>query len=366
MMRSVLSRSGFSSRILPRLAASGILCALAAAPAFPCTTFCLRDGGRVVFGKNYDWNLGDGMLVVNPRGLARTADSGDRPARWTAKYGSVTFNQYGRDFPSGGLNEAGLAIELMWLSDSRYPAPDTRHTVDVLQWIQYQLDTQATVAGVLASDRTIRIASGAPIHYLVADRTGQVATVEFLNGRLIAHTGERLPVAVLTNDTYERSLRYRRDLGGRPSPEDERSLPRFARTADRVRGFATAPEGKANPVAYAFETLDRAAQPSTRWSLVYELDRLRVHFRTRERRAVRSIRLADLDFRCAQPVRVLDLSADVAGDVGKRLVPYDRAANRRLVEIAYRGTPFLATTTQAEIERLARVPERATCQISGK
>jgi penicillin V acylase-like amidase (Ntn superfamily) len=338
----------------------------AAFPAFACTTFCLRDSGRVIFGKNYDWNIGDGLLIVNPRGLARTADSGDRPARWTAKYGSVTFNQYGRDFPSGGMNEAGLAIELMWLEGSRYPTPDARHTVDVLQWIQYQLDTQATVAGVLASDRKIRIASGAPIHYLVADRTGQVATVEFLNGRLVAHSGERLPVAVLTNDTYETSLRYKRDLGAQPAPGDERSLPRFARTADRVRGFATAKEGKKNPVAYAFETLDRAAQPSTRWSLVYELDRLRVHFRTRERRQIRSLSFANLDFRCSQPVRVLDLAANVAGDVAKRLVPYQRGANRRLVEIAYRSTPFLATTPRAEIDRLARVPEAATCRIAGK
>ncbi len=357
-------------RAVPPLRSLAVLCTLAvcglAAPAFACTTFCLRDAGRVVFGKNYDWNIGDGMLIVNPKGLARTADSGDRPARWTAKYGSVTFNQYGRDFPSGGMNEAGLAIELMWLEGSRYPAPDARHTVDVLQWIQYQLDTQTTVAGVLASDRRLRIASGAPLHYLVADRTGQVATVEFLNGRMVAHSGERLPVAVLTNDTYESSLRYKRDLGGKPSPRDERSLPRFARTVDRVRDFSATPGAKKDAVAYAFETLDEAAQPSTRWSLVYELDRLKVHFRTRERRQIRSLNLADLDFRCSQPVRVLDLADDVAGDVAKRLVPYQRGANRRLVEISYRSTPFLATTPQPEIERLARVPEMATCQISGK
>ena len=355
-------------RPLRSLAVLGTLCALGftAAPGFGCTTFCLRDSGRVIFGKNYDWNIGDGLLIVNPRGLARVADSGDRPARWTARYGSVTFNQYGRDFPSGGMNEAGLAIELMWLEGSRYPAPDARHTVDVLQWIQYQLDTQATVAGVLASDRTIRIASGAPLHYLVADRTGKVATVEFLNGRLVAHDGQRLPVAALTNDSYDSSLRYERDLKGQPAPRDERSLSRFARTVDRVRDFATAKDAKKDAVAYAFETLDQAAQGSTRWSLVYELDRLRVHFRTKEHRRVRDLNLADLDFRCSQPVRVLDLGADVAGDVAARLVPYDRGANRRIVETAYRNTPFLAATPQPEIERLARVPEAATCQIARK
>ena len=64
-------------------------------PASACTTFCLRDGGRIVFGKNYDWAVGDGLLVVNKRGVARKADlSGDpKPASWTSKHGSVTFNQ---------------------------------------------------------------------------------------------------------------------------------------------------------------------------------------------------------------------------------------------------------------------------------
>ncbi len=345
------------------VAVFGVLLAIGSVPVSACTTFCLRDSGRVIFGKNYDWSIGDGLLVVNPRGLARVADSGDRPARWTAKYGSVTFNQYGRDFPSGGMNEAGLAIELMWLEESRYPGNDARRTVDVLQWIQYQLDTQATVAEVLASNRTIRIVSGAPLHYLVADRTGKVATVEFLDGRLVAHSGENLPVAVLTNDTYDRSLRYERDLGDKPAPQDVRSLSRFARTVERVEGFVAAGgNGKKDAVAYAFETLDQAAQPSTRWSLVYELDRLRVHFRTRERRPIRDLSFADLDFRCSQPVRVLDLAADVEGDVARRLVTYRREMNRKIVETSYRNTPFLATTPEAEIERLTRVPESATCQ----
>lgn len=365
MNRPIRLRAFFSFRSFAALSA---FCALlfSTLPGRACTTFCLCDSGRVIFGKNYDWNVGEGLLIVNPRGLARVADSGDRPARWTAKYGSVTFNQYGRDFPSGGMNEAGLAIELMWLDGTRYPAPDARHSVDVVQWIQYQLDTHASVAEVLASDAKIRISSGAPLHYLVADRTGKVATVEFLNGRMVVHSGERLPVAALANDTYERSLRFERDLAGREAPGDERSLSRFARTADRVRDFAAAERAKKDPVAYAFETLDQAAQRSTRWSLVYELDRLRVHFRTWNRRKIRDLSFADLDFRCSQPVRMLDLAADVSGDVAKRLVPYDRGLNRKIIEIAYRNTPFLADTPQAEIERLARVPESATCQISGR
>lgn len=321
-------------------------------PASACTTFCLRDGGRIVFGKNYDWSVGDGLLIANKRGVVRKADAnGDpKPASWTSKYGSVTFNQYGRDFPSGGMNEKGLAIELMWLEGSRYPAADARPAVDVLQWIQYNLDNHATVTEVLAADKALRIAGNTPLHYLVADRQGQVATVEFLDGRMVAHTGRKLPVAALANDPYAESLGSERT--------DRRS--RFARAAQRVRGFKAA---GTDAVGYAFETLDQVAQPGyTQWSIVYEVDRGRVHFRTRDRRKVRSLDLKDVDFSCSTPVRVLDLDADAQGDVARRLVPYTREINRELVTAAFRKTAFLAEVPTAEIERVARYPESAVCR----
>lgn len=349
-----------NTRRLPILSAL-ILTLASAVPAPACTTFCLRDEGRIVFGKNYDWNVGDGMLVVNKRGVARTADAGGdpKPARWESKYGSVTFNQYGRDFPSGGINEAGLTIELMWLEGSRYPAADARPAVDVLQWIQYQLDNHATVAEVLASEKGLRITSQVPLHYLVADRKGQVATVEFLNGHLVAHTGKDLPMAALANSTYDESLAFARKQG-EDVPGGIGSLTRFARAAKRVRTFDA--KGT-DPVAYAFETLDQVAQPGfTQWSIVYEVDRGRVHFRTRDRRKIRSLDLKAVDFACSAPVRVLDLDADVQGDVAKRLVPYTRDLNRELVSASFRKTPFLAQMPEVELERVVRYPESDVCR----
>jgi len=345
----------------PLLATLGIAASLAA-PARACTTFCLRDDGRILFGKNYDWNVGDGLLVINQRGMARTADiANDKPASWVSRYGSVTFNQYGRDFPSGGMNEAGLVIELMWLDGARYPAPDRRPAVDVLQWIQYNLDTHATVAEVLAADQKVRIAGETPLHYLVADRKGEVATIEFLDGRLVAHTGKDLPVATLTNSTYAESETAREEaMKRRVAPQGTGSLARFARAAGRVTAF----DGeKGDAVAYAFDTLDQVAQGAyTQWSIVYEIDRARVHFRTRDHRPVRSLSLADLNFDCGRPVRVLRLDAKVKGDVAQKLVPYTRQINEDLVRAAARKTPFLAQTPTAEIERWAAYPEAAVCR----
>ena len=77
---------------------------------------------------------------------------------WVSKYGSITFNQYGKEFPTGGMNEKGLVVELMWLDETRYPEPDQRGVLNVLQWIQYQLDNSQTIDEVIASDKKIRIA----------------------------------------------------------------------------------------------------------------------------------------------------------------------------------------------------------------
>ncbi len=40
-----------------------------------CTTFCLKHNGEILFGKNYDWMVGDGLILVNKRGMEKTAIS---------------------------------------------------------------------------------------------------------------------------------------------------------------------------------------------------------------------------------------------------------------------------------------------------
>ncbi|MET0752601.1 MAG: linear amide C-N hydrolase, partial [Pyrinomonadaceae bacterium] len=125
--------------------------------AFACTTFCLKSNNEVLFGRNYDWMIGDGLVFVNKRGVSKTSTKEENPAKWISKYGSLTFNQYGRETPMGGMNEAGLVIELMWLDGTKYPAKDKRPALDVLEWIQYQLDTSATTEEVLKNIENVRI-----------------------------------------------------------------------------------------------------------------------------------------------------------------------------------------------------------------
>lgn len=337
---------------------------LAAAVSSPtsraCTTFCFEDA--LVFGKNYDWNVAEGLVMVNKRGVAKQAFVARGALAWTSRYGSVTFNQYGREFPNGGINEKGLVIELMWLDDTEYPAPDARGALPTLQWIQYQLDNAATVDDVVASDRIARIqGASARIHFLVADAEGNTAAVEYLKGKMVVHRGAR----ALTNDTYANSLSYVESVFcgtglvteyWKPSKS---SLNRFRMASVAAREGPL--EGTA-PVDAAFDLLARVAQGEyTQWSIVYDIANRRVHFRTRAHSDVRWIDLAKLDFDCASPVRVIDLNAPFAGDVTDRLVDYTLAANRTLLGASYAATDFLRGVPAEALDELARFPEATRC-----
>src|SRR3990167_4903964 len=144
-----------------------------------CTTFFFASGSRGCVGKALDWHQAHGMVLVNKRHVFKTAlsfEESPRPAQWISKYGSVTFNQYGREFPYGGMNEAGLIVEIMMLPQTHYPVPDHRPTINELQWIQYQLDQFETVHEVISGAAQLRVSPVyAKVHYMLCDRFKECA-----------------------------------------------------------------------------------------------------------------------------------------------------------------------------------------------
>lgn len=339
-----------------------ILFSLSVSEIFACTTFCLKSKGEVLFGRNYDWMIGDGLVFVNKRGLAKQSSGENNPAKWTAKYGSVTFNQYGRENPMGGMNEAGLVVELMWLDEARYPKADSRPTLDTLEWIQYQLDISSTVAEVIENSEKVRIDAPVPLHYLVGDREGNSATIEFLNGKLVAHTGENLPVSTLTNDTYEKSLNYSKSVAIEKA-RSESSLDRFTRAAVKTKEFEKQPRTEQESVNYAFDILaDVAQKNATQWSIVYDQKRGKIHFRSLQSPAIKTIDTKNFDYVCGSAVRMFDINKQESGDVGGKFIDYTRKANRDLIERSFSGTDFLKNIPAASREALAQFPESFVCE----
>jgi hypothetical protein len=104
-----------------------------------------------------------------------------------------------------GMNEAGLMISTMALGETQNPEPDERPPLASSFWAQYQLDNFSTVEEVIASDDEIRIADTVD-HYLVCERQGDCATLEFLEGEMVVHTGGTLPVKALTNSAYQEAV----------------------------------------------------------------------------------------------------------------------------------------------------------------
>ena len=246
--------------------------------SWACSTFLLNKDGQLVFGRNYDWVSGNGMVMVNARNVKKTSfvSENEKTITWVSSCGSITFNQFGKEFPHGGMNEKGLVVELMWLNETSYPEADDRPALNELQWIQYQLDNFATVDEVLANQGKIRIGRQgvAPLHYLIADASGNAATIEFIQGRMVVHTGKDLKEPILTNTIYQTALKQYENGRG----HSDNSLDRFAIACKMTKDFKQA-HSTQEPVEYAFKILDKIAQGDyTKWRIVYDITERQIHF----------------------------------------------------------------------------------------
>jgi len=324
----------------------------------PCTAFMIGNNGALIVGKNYDWYEATGLVIVNKRnvekkGVLKITDPNEPILKWTSKFGSVTFNNVSREMAFGGMNEAGLVIESLGVpfDKNAAPTPDARPMIYPLQWAQYHLDNFSTVGEVINSDSLMRMPPPTDntqgqmgFHFFVCDKTGNCASIEFINGKTVYHTGETMPVKVLTNKTYDESIEYSRQYfgyGGILPPilskilmvkdgasPTMNSLPRFVWTAHLLRV-------RNDPVNGAFRILSGATQPKgsvapTLWSIVYDIPNRTIHFKTQKNDKLRYVNLASFDFSCTTPVKVLDVNADLSGDVSNSFIDYTNEMNRDL------------------------------------
>jgi len=299
----------------------------------------------------------------------------EKPVSWVSRYGSITFNQMGKEFPFGGMNEKGLVVQMMWLEDTHYPQPDERPAITPLQWIQYQLDNAGTVDEVIESNNDLRITAqtASRLHYLVCDRQGNAATVEFIEGKLAYHTGEALPVAALTNSTYDECLQFYMafdslDAGEQFARTSYDSKDRFVKIARRIRDFES--ENIRPAVQFAYDILasvgtGKHGRHCTAWSIVYDVGNLRLSFKTFENRNIRVIDLDDFNFACSAPAMALNMSTHLKGDVSAEFVKYKPEMNGELVTSVmaiYQEAGFMSDIPDVAIQLLINYPETVTCE----
>jgi hypothetical protein len=239
---------------------------------------------------------------------------------------------------------------VMWLDSSTYEKPDGRPTLNELQWIQYQLDSFATVAEMMTAAPALRVSPVyARVHYLACDGSGACAAFEHIGGKQVVTPGAR----ALTNHSYAESLAWAAKQAEPPAGSG--SLARFARAA---RQAASPPGG--DPVAAAFGLLDGVRWSESQWNIVYDPVHLRVSFRTRVSPGIKTLDLGKLDGSCARPAAVLDIDADTTGDVTARLRPYDLATNRSLVERSVRR--IRGQIPAGAVDVMVAYPSALACQ----
>jgi choloylglycine hydrolase len=268
------------------------------------------------------------------------------------------------------MNERGLSMSTMSLDETRQQPPDARPPLDSGEWMQYILDTCETIDDVLATDAAVRIYT--VDHYLISDRFGNAAVVEFLDGRMVAHTGPDLPVSALTNSTYIDSCETwesRRDQGNYATLGG--SLHRFCLAADRVDGFR--PAGEARAIAYAFDTLheirgQRFWISPSHWSIVFDTKNLRAYFRTLRNSNIRWVNLRAFDLRCGAPVQMVDIHDGFSGDMSGDFFNFDFGRNYDHIENFMRawGTPRSHEFLMAILNHFDSFPCVRTRRVSSR
>lgn len=318
------------------------LYAMATSEAQACTrAVYLGPGDMIVTGRTMDWR--EEMptnLWLFPRGIERVSFDKGPHLTWTSKYGSIIAASYDIG-TSDGMNEKGLVVNLLYLTESRYtrPGTDNRPVMGMSIWAQYVLDNFATVSeavAVLGKDSfridapTMPGGQASTMHMSISDSTGNSAIIEYLDGNISIHQGRQYQV--LTNSpSYDKQLAVRdywMQIGGFTMlPGTNRSDDRFVRASFYINAIKQSPDPKiavasvfsamrSVSVPFGISSADQPNNSSTRWrSVSNQKDRV-YYFETTLAPSILWVDLAQADLKKGAPVRKLTLvnGEEYAGD----------------------------------------------------
>ncbi|MBN2185016.1 MAG: linear amide C-N hydrolase [Candidatus Krumholzibacteriota bacterium] len=331
---------------------SVILQIISSYPLNACTAFMLRQDDAIILAKNLDWLIGDGFIFINSRGTDKSAFimNGGHQVKWRSCYGSITFNQLGKDFPIGGMNEKGLVIEALNYTPSEYPPADSA-SIDEFQWIQYHLDTSQSVREVLESLEKIAVSPVfIKLHYFLCDSRGETAVIEFIDREIRTYSGEQMIVPVLTNNSYENSLGYLHDhkgfggeiivSGGPESPV------RFVRAATLIKEYLHRPDQSI--VNSAFFILESVKQTDTQWSIAYNITDREIQFRTIDSQVIRSISLKEYGFEEGEMISPISSGGNEGAEPG--FEKYSDRENDRMLKTVFEKLSKKGELSEASAE----------------
>jgi hypothetical protein len=167
-------------------------------PTWACSLFTvLLDEEILLYGRNFDWQFSPTLLLFTapPDGYASVsmvdiaylgfddAASGtilDLPIEDRTELLDSPY------LPFDGMNEYSLAIGMAAVSPGNMQPDANKETIGSLGIIRQMLDHARNVdeAVEIMKSYNIDFTGGPPIHYLMADATGESALVEYYNGEM--------------------------------------------------------------------------------------------------------------------------------------------------------------------------------------
>jgi len=306
-----------------------------------CSTFKLQKGGEFFLGHNLDEpgkNI-SGMIYINKRGVFKIGRSfteifvGDEPEGiytefvvpsdfcWISRFGSITFSPWGRDFPDGGINEAGLYIWEMGLAANEYPQNDKLHKLMQSNWVQYILDNFCTLDEAISSAYDFEL-MGLNWHFFLADADGRCAIIEFLDGKVVIHRDEEIPIPGLFNLPYDREMDFLhlfKGFGGLYEPDiNDPKVPRMVKTALMLKEYDPAVH---DALEYSKSLLWEVGNKPYKWGILIDVVRKKIHFNTENTPEWKTFSYKDIDFSNNSPVLTLNIDQQKGGDVLDRFHP---------------------------------------------
>ncbi|MBG0858405.1 MAG: linear amide C-N hydrolase [Bacteroidales bacterium] len=311
-----------------------------------CSTILINNKDTIMVGHNLDDYIEvPGVVYINKRGVIkeniswsdfsclRAKKSNNKRIQWTSKFGSITYNTWGKDFPDGGMNEEGLYIGEMTLIGTTWidtDVPAFHHHF----FMQYILDNFKTTQEVVDIMDNIRIDGHCQWHYFVADKFGNTAVIEYLNDSMKIYTEEQMPYKVLCNRAYKK------ELGLIPSSDslfnkmlDEQYKSRDLRFMYALKKMGEYYDTINTPLLnFVFSILSGMNLGNNKWSIVYDISNLKMYFRTSKGQDIKYLSFRSFDFNCNTAIKLIDINSNISGDITDNFVNYSEELNKDFIK----------------------------------
>ncbi|MGD2252405.1 MAG: carcinine hydrolase/isopenicillin-N N-acyltransferase family protein [Anaerolineales bacterium] len=239
-----------------------------ASQPWACSLFAaLADEEHMLYGRNFDWYFSPAILLFTdpPDGYASVSmvdiayfgfsDPEEHPLT-ERSLDELAPLLAAPHWPFDGVNDQGLAVGIAAVPPGNMRVDLSKPTTSSLGVGRLILDNAKDVdeAVAILEGHNIDFGGGPPVHYLIADRAGQAALVEFYLGEVVVHPNQQ-PWHVATNFLLAEA--------GNQAPGTCWRYDLIASTLRQTGGRLDLPT--------AIDLLEQVSQEVTEWSIVYEI-----------------------------------------------------------------------------------------------